>query len=137
MPLKSSFTGKKGDASKLKVDENEPKSHTWIIVTNPIGKHNKVIILNFASYRKYSVFEADITTLLGVGDHSTITHPTYINYYCAKIVKLKKLLKCVNDRTPLEPISEGLVERVERGIISSPHTPQKIKYFFQNHFDVE
>ena len=52
-------------------------------------------------------------------------------------MKLKKLLKCVNDRTPLEPISEGLVERVERGIISSPHTPQKIKYFFQNHFDVE
>jgi hypothetical protein len=103
----------------------QPVSHLWAIVTDLDARTGEVVIVNLTTQRPHS----DPTVLLNVGDHPFVKHPTVVNFSDARFVKLTFLDQAIQSGrwSSLEPLSPALIARIQQGLVSSPHTPNKIK----------
>lgn len=104
--------------------------HLWLILSDPIGPEEEVIVVNFTSLKPYS----DRTVLLGVGDHDYIDRPTVISYVDAKIRKKRDLMELVVQGLVAEhsPATPTLLKRVQDGLGASPHTTNGLFEFWES-----
>lgn len=110
----------------------EEKRHLWIVVTDPDGIPEKVVIVNLTTLRHNS----DMTVTLDRGDHRFIKHQTVVNYASARFVEVIKLQEAIKVglSTFDEDCSDILLEQVQFGILESPFTPNNIKKYCRECF---
>lgn len=102
--------------------------HLWVIITEPFGSPEQVIIVNLTTKRSHS----DTTVILSPGDHSFIKHETVINYNDARIKNSDDIKLRVHERffEPRESFRDGVILVIQQGLIDSPRTPRDIKKIF-------
>ena len=63
--------------------------HLWVILTDPDSTvaDGKIVAVCFVSVRPHT----DPTTVLQVGDHPFVRHPTHIDYGSAKLLRVETL----------------------------------------------
>ncbi len=113
---------KKGTILKL----SGYKEHLFVILTNECPEKNHLLV-NFSSIHE-GVFH-DVACVVNAGEYPFIKHPSYIEYRRAETVKASHLIKC--NFTQKEDVSDELYTRICNGLISSIHTPKRIKKYFE------
>ena len=121
---------KPGDCVLLPSRDRKKPPHLWTVLTPP--KAGKVIIVNFTTKRDFS----DPSTVLNVGDHPFVKHLTVIDYYKTQLVNVAPLKEGIkngwfSEHSALKP---EILRRVQEGLLKSPHTPKKIKLYYQQNF---
>ena len=103
--------------------------HLWIIVTEIDANNGNAVCVNVTTRQSYS----DTTLVLQVGDHSFITHESVINYSDAREMPIPLVEQALQTRTsrfvcePRDPCSASLLNRIQKGLITSKQTPKDIK----------
>ena len=106
--------------------------HLWIVVTEPDGNPQQVVMVNLTSERAGS----DSTVTLSPGDHSFITKKTVVNYSDARLVETGNLIALValNREAKKDDCNAALLARIQQGMLVSEFTPNKIKSYCQPRF---
>lgn len=104
-------------------------NHLWIILNDPFGPGEEVVVINFTTMNTYS----DRTVELQEGDHDYIDHQTVVSYIDAKIRKKCDLMHLVEQGIVAEnsPVSPQLLKRLQDGLGDSPHTKHGIFEFWE------
>jgi hypothetical protein len=104
--------------------------HLWLILNDPFGPDEEVVVINFTSQKPYS----DTTVVLGIGDHDYIDRPTVVSYVDAKIRKKSELTTLVAHGLVAEhsPASPQLLKKLQDGLGNSPHTKNGIFEFWDS-----
>ncbi len=99
--------------------------HLWIFVIEP-NSSGLALMVNLTSKKSHSV---DLTVVLNVGDHPFITHETVVNFIDATDVNIGLIDQAVQmGQAKLHsPCSKVLLEKIQKGFISSPFTKNKLK----------
>ena len=102
--------------------------HLWVIITEPFGSPEKVIIVNLTSKKPHS----DTTVVLLSNDHRFIKHETVINYADARIVCSDSIKLRVRERDiePRDSFRDEVIQKIQEGLIDSPRTPRDMKKTF-------
>ncbi len=126
-----SFKSLPGECVLLPKQTGEIK-HLWVVLTSPDGK-GEVVIVNLTSFG--SGF--DRTVILSKGDHSFVDHDTIINYMDSRIVKATALINAAESGffESLEPFTASILQKIQKGLFKSPHTPIKVKDFCKGKID--
>lgn len=100
--------------------------HLWIVITEP-NKDDECVIVNLTTYRLMS----DTTVVLKKGDHPFIEHDTVVQYMDARIVSSARLHDAIRGGAAIlkPPCPERTLARIQKGILQSPHAPQKVVRF--------
>ena len=70
------------------------------------------------------------------GDHDFIEHSSVISYSYAKVLSLGQLkaLVAVGDASARKPVTQELLERVQRGMLETDRAPREVQNFFKANF---
>ncbi len=105
------------------------KLHLHIILTDicPDSLH---MLVNIATIRE-GIFH-DPACAIEANEHPFVTTASYVNYRRAKTVRVDHIVKCVDGwlYKPLDPVDDGLFDRVLRGVVQSRFTPIRMKNYF-------
>jgi hypothetical protein len=103
------------------------KRHLWVVVTEPDSESFECVIVSIATLRG----NCDQTVVLQPGDHPFIRHPSVVFFADARIVDARRLDQAIaaGKCERHQPCSSELLAEVCKGIITSPHTPQKVIAF--------
>lgn len=98
--------------------------HLWIIVADPDSNGNAVMV-NVTT----QVDGSDTTVILRKGDHPYILHDSVIYFADAHFVELENLECGIEAKLchQCDPCSEELLARIQKGMLESKFTPNKIK----------
>ena len=111
----------------LLYDEDNPKPHLHIVITDP-DENNYVVLVSVTTERSRS----DTMTRLAVGDHRFITDPSVITYAYSKLLScadIQALIAC-REAIEKEDASEKIVQRARAGLRETDRAPQEVKEFF-------
>lgn len=88
---------------------------------------NSVLAVNVSSIREGTTF--DEACVLHAGDHSFITHDSYVRYKDAVVMRVDRILSAVEsgEITVMEHVSDEVFQRILSGFDKSKHTRTKIK----------
>ncbi len=102
-----------------------PKSHFWVVLTDPAGNPPSVVTVMLVTKKKFS----DCTVILAPGDCSFITHDTSVNYSTAGHMRIKDLTSAKGSvRCTLRPsLSREVIELIQRGLLESPRTVHAVR----------
>ncbi|QIO10023.1 hypothetical protein [Acinetobacter lanii] len=132
----TSWDAKAGDT--LLVPSGPSGNHLFIVLFDPqspidisFGKKLHLAQVNFTSVR--SGMNYDSTCIVEPGDHSFITHKSYVNYSRLRYEEYEPIKRGVqNGRLLLhEPVTYDLLCRIREGAITSNKTPTFVKYEIQ------
>jgi hypothetical protein len=106
--------------------------HLWVVITEPSETLDKVIVVNLTSKKPHS----DTTTILTQQHHKFIKHETVVNYSNARFFKHENIIKRAQDRLiePRDSFDSDTVEKIQRGLLSSPRTPRDIRNFYTENY---
>ena len=103
--------------------------HQWVIVTEPIPETGLAVIVNITTLQPHS----DKTTIIAAGEHPYVTHDSVAFYGDAQIVDVRLIEKGIKVANKyiwqLAPCDAKLLQKLQSGIIKSPHTKKKISDF--------
>ena len=104
--------------------------HPWVIASEPNHPSGNVVIVNWSSDPGPT---GDETTKLEKGDHSTITHRSYVRYADAKTVKVIQLKQLINrgEYTRSTDADQDLLDAIYVGFAESPHVSPDIRDFLE------
>ena len=104
--------------------------HLWVIITEPFGSPEQVIIVNLTSKKSHS----DTTVVLSPNDHTFIKHETVISYDYARIVFSDNIKQRVQERDvePRDSFRGDVIQKIQQGLLDSPRTPRDIKKIFND-----
>ena len=107
----------------------QEKEHLFALITAPDSESGEAIMINLTTLRPHS----DSTTVLQPGDHPFVDRPTVVFYADARLVKAALLETAIQQGVGRrhEPLSVGLVKRIQEGLLASPFTPARIKTAFE------
>ena len=102
--------------------------HLWVIITEPFGSPEQVIIVNLTSKKPSS----DTTVVLSPNDHTFIKHETVISYSDARIVFSDYIKLRVQERDVelRDSFHHDVIQVIQHGLLESPRTPRNIKKIF-------
>jgi len=105
-------------------------AHLWVVVVSASKITGEAVIVNLTTQRTHS----DPTVILQPGDHPFVQHATVAFFADARIVDGRLLAKGVEACTFRKHVdcSPALLQRIQEGLFSSPHTPNKVKVFAGN-----
>ena len=114
-----------GDTFLTGNDEDDDY-HLWIIITPP--QNDEVVTVSVSTRRKRS----EPLVILNKGDHPFINRESVILYAFARIRCLTDISAAIANGTAKkrEPVSEGILKRVQAGLLESDFTPNGVKRFF-------
>lgn len=95
--------------------------HLWIVLSEPDGKNN-VAAVNLTTRRP----PCDDTCIVTRGEHPFVTHDSVIMYQYARMWDYDILVDQVGKGTGVRAhraLSSDLLLRIQRGALSSQHTP--------------
>lgn len=123
------FELKRGDAYLISFPGN-PNAHLFVVITEIESTTGNFVMVGIESINKRS----DLTVILKPGDHPFIKHESAITYRMASIRSLSWLEGFTNRKlaSRKEPFTEEIIERVCKGFLRSPQTPNDVKDFFLN-----
>ena len=107
--------------------------HLGIVLTKPKKNElgtREILLVKVTSIRRY--VPHDDTCLLNTADYSFIKHPSYVYYkfadkYDAQIIKDGHGSTFINHGV----LEDKVLDRVTKGLIASPYTPNSLKKCFQ------
>lgn len=104
--------------------------HLWVIISDPFGTPEQVIIANLTSKKPTS----DTTVVLSDGDHNFIKHDTVVNYADSRIEPSEYIETRIHDRDfeLRDNFRSETLHIIQQGLIDSPRTPNNIKRIFRN-----
>lgn len=104
--------------------------HLWVILNDPFGTEEEVVVINFTSLKEYS----DTTVRLGIGDHEYIDRPTVVSYIDAKIRTKSELMGLIAQGLVAEntPTSPQLLKKLQDGLGDSCQTKNGIFEFWDS-----
>ncbi|HUT85836.1 MAG TPA: hypothetical protein VMW66_03245 [Elusimicrobiales bacterium] len=104
---------------------SNPIRHLWIILAKAKQNPEEAIIVNITTQRS----DSDKTTILKPSEHPFIKHTSNVNFADARIANIKHLEKAVRKEIAIkkDPLSANLLNKIQKGLLKSPHTPNKIK----------
>ena len=111
-----------GDTAILP-DGSKSGGHLNIVLCEPVGLDDKVILVNVITYRKRW---QDSTTVLKKGEHSRIRETSIVYYENATLVRMRDVEKLFATNTRAEKLRPNVFERVIKGLEESPHTPPEV-----------
>ena len=111
-----------GDTAILP-DGSKSGGHLNIVLCEPVGLDDKVILVNVITYRKRW---QDSTTVLKRGDHSRIKEPSIVYYENATLVRMRDVEKLFATNRRTEKLRPDVFERVLKGLEDSPQTPPEV-----------
>ncbi len=111
-----------GDTAILP-DGSKSGGHLNIVLCEPVGLDDKVILVNVITYRKRW---QDSTTVLKKGEHSRIKEPSIVYYENATLVRMRDVEKLFATNARAEKLRPDVFERVLKGLEESPHTPPEV-----------
>ena len=99
--------------------------HLYIIIA--IVDDNEAILVNVTTKKG----DKDDTCILSVGDHDFIKRESVINYRDTTKTSISNIKKAIGMRTftPQDPVSDDLLQRIQKGALISPFLlPKYLKY---------
>ncbi len=109
-----------------------PKSHLWIVVTDPAGEPAQVVIVNLTTVRKGS----DRTVVLGPGDHPFVVRDTCVRYSDARLAKVETLQQLAAGPGRLrEDVPPDVLRRIQDGLLRSPLTENWLKGYCRQQWE--
>ena len=104
------------------------KPHLWIVLTQP-DEEGKAVCVNVSS--SWSSL-SDKTVILKGGDHPFISRKSAVRYMDADLLSVRAVdegLRLALDITCVErePCTPELLSKAQKGLLKSPHTPNRIK----------
>ena len=87
-------------------------------------------MVNFTTRRQYS----DATCIIQPNEHPFLEHETVVRYDGSQVLSAAQveLVNRTGSRRQHQRVSQVLLERIRRGALDSPQTPDKVKTFLQN-----
>jgi hypothetical protein len=107
----------------------EDIEHLWIVLTAPCPKTGMVVMANVTTEYAHS----DTTTKVVEGDHPFLNRPSVVFYADAREAEVALIDKAIKGgiATTHRACNEGLLERVQAGLMASAHTKPKVKAAFE------
>jgi hypothetical protein len=116
---------------------------TLLIPSGPSGDHlfgvitdicaeGRHLIVNISSIPETGFYDA--TCVIGPGEHPFVTKPSYAYYSMADIQAAERLGRMVDGwvyRRHNADLSPDLAQRIEDGVLASPHTKRRIKNYYR------
>lgn len=115
-----------------------PNEHLFVVLFDPTtypsegyGKRLCIVSVNFTSVTNEK--KIDDACIIQAGEHSFITHESYVFYEKIQILDHQHVCKCVNDGIyrMAEKFTPVLLNRIVNGIQQSTFTPRKFKKLFK------
>lgn len=112
------------------------RKHLFIVLTEPLGDPPEVLLVSLSSVS--TSYQHDCSCELHPGDHSFITHPSFIRFDLARIEPAQKLIDGVDQQvfSVREPISEEVYQRICTGLRQSAGSSLRVKNFLQWHVNL-
>ena len=112
------------------------RKHLFIILTDSVAdplNGNKDCLLLTSLSTLDTALPHDPTCILRLGDHPFVTRDSYVSYQSSRIQETTKIINGVASGVLVvkDPMASGIVDRICDGLLSSPHTAEKIKRFFR------
>ena len=109
-------------------DDADEDYHLHIIAIDP-DREGLVIVVSVSSVYRF----ADRTVLLKAGEHPWVKHESFIAYGFARLQKASEIETRLSRLPKLvkEHCSEGLLKRVQSGILESEQTENGVKHFYR------
>lgn len=103
--------------------------HLHVVCTDPCESQLQLIV----SISGWTNNLCDGSCILEVGDHTWLTKKSWVMYRKARTELAETLVNGVDKGlfVPRDPMNNGVFERVCGGILSSPHTPGRIKKYYK------
>jgi hypothetical protein len=102
--------------------------HLYIIISPIID--DMVVFVNITTPK----WDSDDTCILNIGDHSFVKHKSIINYGDAKETKIDYLEEAISKNyiIPHDPVSDGLLKRIQAGALDSSAFNPSLKKYIPN-----
>ena len=110
-----------------------PRSHLWIILTDPTPHPGYVLAVMVVTQRPHS----DTTVVLRAGDHPFIKHDSCVSYSTAKamsVTLLESWLKA-GDAQMKAPLSPSILDSVRKGLVASDFTVNALRDYYRAEFE--
>lgn len=110
-----------------------PVPHLYVVLTEPSGEPPTVALVNFSSHRE----GLDGTVILEPGDHSFVRKKTIVNYAEATVVKVAQLQTIIEADITVpyrDSCSAELLERIRKGVQTSPFSTPKFQRYCEGKF---
>lgn len=117
-----------------RLHEESPHPHLWIILTSPEDHEDDLVVaVSLTTKQPWS----DPTVEIGPEEHQFVERPTAVRYSNADFYPPQVFIRAVlsGEATRRPRFSEELLERVRRGLLESPQTPDRVKDFCRPLFD--
>lgn len=103
-------------------------SHLWIVLTHPIPPAADVILVNITTQRPHS----DTTVIIQGGELPFVKRPSVVFYADARMVSATKIEEAIQYGLAVrrESFTEPVLRRIQKGLLDSPFSPQKVKRAF-------
>lgn len=111
---------------------DRPKSHLWIVLTDPTPHPEHVLAVMIVTRKLHS----DTTTVLQLGDHPFIKHASCVLYSTARTFSVTTLNEWLaeGDAQFKLSVSPELLTRIRKGLIDSDFTVNAIREYFRTEF---
>jgi len=106
--------------------------HLWFILTDPVEPGGRVVAVMLRTQERYT----DATVVLNIGDHPFVKHPSSVDYSSANFFLVPRIKRAIEKgRCNLkEDLSRAVLERIQKGLSASQHTPNSIKAYCRGCF---
>jgi hypothetical protein len=112
-----------------------PKKHLHVVLNDPSGAPPTVAVVSLSTALK-----ADSTVVLNAGDHSFIREETFVVYAWAKVLlesELEEIILADMSLKHRHDCSPVLLERLRKGVFSSPFSTPKFQEYCRERFPTE
>ncbi|WP_373080984.1 hypothetical protein [Zhongshania sp.] len=111
----------------IPTNNNEDK-HLFVLLTNPSGPEQKILLVGISSARA----GCDPSCFLFPGDHPFIRHKSFAYYARARITPQEKIISGVDQGLfkPKEIMPAGSMARIVNGLFESPYSTPACKDFY-------
>jgi len=108
--------------------DDDDDLHLWIAITPPTN--GEVITVSVTTQRKGS----EALVVLHEGDHPFIKHDSVIAYIYSRIRTVASIEAALLSGTAKqrEPVSAGVLKRVQDGLLDSNFTPNGVRFYYKN-----
>lgn len=111
-----------------RLNEESPHPHLWIVLTAPADHpEDLVVAVSLTTKQEWS----DPTVEIGAEEHAFVDRPTAVRYSNADLFPPQRFIRGVLSGTAARRpnVSGDLLERLRRGLLESPHTPERVREF--------
>lgn len=118
------FIPYRGAAFLGSLQQNEPKKHLWIVLTDHFAydkcPQKSVLLVNISTVRQHPKFQYDKTRILQAGEHPFIKHDSYVMYEFARLISVNELMENGSAFDLKDKMSAPVLERICDGLRGHP-----------------